>query len=128
MLLGSNILNRLFMLEPTFNYYFGFQGCIMNLPLASRMQPTCIHLVGGNQNLVSHCSSGNCLASHLVWCSERPHSLHHRLLYVEFLLLNKTIKISLCCKGIKHSLQNTTVRGPGEQNTYNNAQRVQTQS
>lgn len=76
-----------------FPYNPVFQSGIENLPLASRMQPTCIHLVGDNWNLVSHCSSGNCLASHLVLYSERLHSLHHMLLYVRFLLLKKTTNI-----------------------------------
>lgn len=97
---GFNIFNGILMSLPTCPSNFGFQSSIINLPLASRMQPSHIHLVGDNWNLVSRCSSGNCLASHLVLYSERLHFLHHMLLYDGFLLLNKNIIISWCRKEV----------------------------
>lgn len=110
-----SIFNWILMSQPTFLFNLDFQSSTMNLPLANRMLPTCSHLVGGNWNLVSHCSAGNCLASHLALYSEKLHFLHHMLLYERFLLLNKTTNITWCCK-LKNRL---TVRGSGKQHISN---------
>lgn len=95
---GFITFNRIQVSQPTFPYMLHFQISMINLPLASKMQPTCNRLVGGNWNLVSHYSSGNCLASRRVLYSEKLHSLHRMLLYEGFLLLNKTTSITSCWK------------------------------